>query len=69
MTHRMKLSERKLPCYSKAEETMNMVSHIVGGALGMIYSFFAFIRNLMIYKNYEDIFTEAERRKVGEKID
>lgn len=41
----------------------------VGGALGMIYSFFAFIRNLLIYKNYEDIFTEADRRKLGEKID
>jgi len=32
---RRKLSERKLPVYSKGEEIFNMVSHIVGGAFGV----------------------------------
>ena len=32
---RTPLSKRKLPRYSRAEEIMNMVSHIVGGALGL----------------------------------
>ena len=31
---RTKLSERVLPFYTKGEEIFNMVSHIVGGALG-----------------------------------
>lgn len=34
--HRIKLSERVLPCYSRAEEITNMVTHIVGGALGIL---------------------------------
>ena len=33
---RTKLSERKLPDYTKGEEIMNMVTHIVGGALGIV---------------------------------
>ena len=33
---RTKLSERQLPSYTKAEELINMVSHIVGGALGVV---------------------------------
>lgn len=32
---RQKLSERKLPSYTKGEEIFNMVSHIVGGAVGI----------------------------------
>ena len=36
---RTRLSDRKLPDYTKGEECMNMVTHIVGGALG----FFALI--------------------------
>ncbi len=32
---RQKLSERSLPDYTKGEEIFNMVSHIVGGALGV----------------------------------
>ena len=32
---RTKLSERKLPTYTKGEEIFNMVSHIVGGAFGI----------------------------------
>ena len=34
MAKRIKLSDRVLPRYSKAEEIFNMVSHICGGALG-----------------------------------
>lgn len=33
---RIKLSDRKMPIYTKGEEIFNMVSHIVGGALGII---------------------------------
>ena len=33
---RTKLSERKLPDYTRGEEIMNMVTHIVGGGLGVI---------------------------------
>ncbi len=32
---RQKLAERKLPFYTKGEEIFNMVSHIVGGAIGV----------------------------------
>lgn len=34
---RTKLSERVLPSYTKGEEIFNMVSHIVGGALGLSF--------------------------------
>lgn len=33
---RTKLKDRELPTYSKGEEIFNMVSHIVGGALGVV---------------------------------
>lgn len=33
---RTKLSDRKLPNYSKGEELFNMISHIVGGVFGII---------------------------------
>ena len=32
---RTKLSDRHLPDYSRGEEIMNMVTHIVGGAMGI----------------------------------
>ena len=35
MKKRLKLSERKLPDYTRGEEIMNMVTHIVGGGLGV----------------------------------
>lgn len=35
MSKRTKLADRQLPNYSKGEEIFNMVSHIVGGALGI----------------------------------
>ena len=34
---RTKLIDRLLPDYTNGEETFNMVSHIVGGGLGVIY--------------------------------
>lgn len=36
MNKRTVLSQRKLPRYSRGEEIMNMVTHIVGGALAII---------------------------------
>lgn len=33
---RTKLKDRELPDYTKGEEIFNMVSHIVGGALGVV---------------------------------
>lgn len=33
---RTNLSQRKLPIYSKAEEVMNTVTHIVGGGIGVL---------------------------------
>ena len=33
---RTKLADRELPTYTKGEEIFNMVSHIVGGALGIV---------------------------------
>ena len=35
MSKRIKLRDRKLPDYTRGEEIMNMVTHIVGGALGI----------------------------------
>lgn len=35
MSKRIKLADRILPNYSKGEEIMNMVTHIVGGGLGI----------------------------------
>lgn len=34
--HRTKLKDRELPTYTRGEEIFNMVSHIVGGAIGLI---------------------------------
>ena len=36
MAKRTKLSDRLLPDYTRGEEIMNMVTHIVGGGLGVI---------------------------------
>lgn len=33
---RTKIKDRKLPDYTKGEEIFNMVSHIVGGGIGVI---------------------------------
>ncbi len=36
MNKRTKLADRKLPNYTKGEEIFNMVTHIVGGAFGIV---------------------------------
>lgn len=36
MVKRTKLMERKMPNYTKGEERFNMISHIVGGGLGVV---------------------------------
>ena len=33
---RTKLCDRRLPDYSRGEELMNMITHIVGGGLGIV---------------------------------
>ena len=33
---RTKLCDRRLPDYSRGEELMNMITHIVGGGLGVV---------------------------------
>ena len=42
---RTKLADRVLPIYSKGEETMNMVTHIIGTILGMIVLVLCVIRS------------------------
>ena len=41
---RTRLSDRNLPNYSRGEEIMNMVTHIVGGAIGVLALFLCVIR-------------------------
>jgi len=36
--HRIKLRDRSLPRYTNSEEVMNMVTHIVGGGIGLVLS-------------------------------
>jgi len=44
MKKRIKLKDRRLPNYTRGEEIMNMVTHIVGGALGIIALVFCVIK-------------------------
>lgn len=44
---RTKLSDRKLPDYTRGEEIMNMVTHITGGALGIVALVLCFIRAIV----------------------
>ena len=44
---RIKLRDRKLPDYTNGEEIMNMVTHIVGGALGVIVLALCAIRSVL----------------------
>lgn len=46
MKHRTKLADRSLPIYSKGEEIMNMVTHIVGGGLGILVLAACLIKSL-----------------------
>ena len=53
---RTRLSERKLPDYSQGEELMNMITHIVGGGLGVIVLLTCVIR-AALRQNYYGIFS------------
>ncbi|MBO4855275.1 hemolysin III family protein, partial [Candidatus Saccharibacteria bacterium] len=44
MKKRTKLADRKLPDYTKGEEIFNMVTHIVGGAFGIVLLILCIIR-------------------------
>ena len=62
MTGRIKLKDRLLPDYTRGEEIMNMVSHIVGGALGIV----VFLQCMMKSIRFSDttalfIFSSAAR--------
>lgn len=46
MSKRIRLSERLLPDYSKGEEIMNMVTHIAGGALGLLVLVLCVLRSV-----------------------
>lgn len=47
MSKRIKLRDRTLPSYSRAEEIMNMVTHIVGGGLGIIVLILCVSRSIL----------------------
>ena len=49
---RTKLDERILPTYTKGEEIFNMVSHIVGGALGIITTILAIVIGVIHHNGY-----------------
>ena len=44
---RTPLHARKLPTYSRGEELMNMITHIVGGALGVVVLLSCVIRSAL----------------------
>ena len=44
---RIKLSDRVLPDYTKEEETMNMVTHVVGGGLAVVMAALCIIKAAM----------------------
>ena len=49
---RTKLKDRVLPTYTKGEEIFNMVSHIVGGALGVITTILAIVIGVIHHNGY-----------------
>lgn len=49
---RTKLRERTLPDYTKGEEIFNMVSHIVGGAIGVAALVLCVIRSALHHNGY-----------------
>ena len=55
---RTRLSDRQLPDYTRGEEIMNMVTHIVGGALGVVALVLCVIR-AALHGNVYGIVTSA----------
>ena len=53
MQKRIKLRDRLLPDYTKGEEIMNMVTHIVGGSLGIIALALCLIKALLVGDGYD----------------
>lgn len=53
MQKRIKLRDRLLPDYTKGEEIMNMVTHIVGGGLGVIALTLCLIKALLVGDGYD----------------
>ena len=53
---RTRLSDRKLPDYTRGEELMNMITHIVGGGLGVVVLLTCVIR-AALKDNYFGIFS------------
>lgn len=49
---RTKLMDRKLPDYTRGEELFNMISHIVGGALGIAALVLCIIRSALHHNGY-----------------
>jgi len=47
MMKRTKLQDRLLPSYTKGEERMNMISHIVGGGLGVLILVLCVLRSAL----------------------
>ena len=50
---RTKLIDRKLPDYTRGEEIFNMVSHITGGALGIIVCALCVIKSFLNHDAYQ----------------
>jgi hemolysin III len=59
MAKRIKLRDRLLPSYSRGEEIMNMVTHIVGGGLGIL---------ILVACLLKGIFTQSALSTVGAAI-
>ena len=49
MASRIKLKDRALPDYTVGEETMNMVTHIVGGGLGVLVLILCILRTVQTH--------------------
>ena len=52
MRRRTKLKDRSLPVYTKGEEIFNMVSHIVGGAIGIAALVLCIVRSAVRHNGY-----------------
>ncbi len=50
---RTKLKDRRLPPYTKGEEIFNMVSHIVGGGLGVIIAALCIVKSFLNHDAYQ----------------
>lgn len=50
MAARIKLKDRVLPDYTVGEETMNMVTHIVGGGLGVLVLILCILRTVQTHR-------------------